>query len=91
MKNFGKIPNHISIRDEEGMYKKRKKSRKKSSSSRKNFGSTGTSKLSSQTKPYHVIFHIFMVFSLKDEIKVDLMAPHIKGRLLLLTGMFHVG
>lgn len=56
MKNFGKIPNHISIRDEKGACKKHKKSRKKSSSGKKNIGSTGTSKLINQPKSRQVIF-----------------------------------
>jgi hypothetical protein len=56
MKNFGKIPNHISIRDEKGAYKRHKKSRKKSNSGKKNIGSTGTSKLITQPKSRQVIF-----------------------------------
>jgi len=54
MKNFGKIPNHISIRDEKGYSKKKKKCRRKSNSSKKNVGSAGTSKLINPSKQKQV-------------------------------------
>ena len=57
MKNLHKVPNHISIKDEQ-MYgsnsKKKKKSRKKSNSSRKNIGSAGCSKLLNPPKSRQV-------------------------------------
>ena len=67
MKNFGKVPNHISILDEKVSSKKRKKNRKKSNSSKKNIGSAGTSKLMNPPKSKQVFSNISLTIGERKE------------------------